>query len=163
MSPASGQEVAGVRSATHVLQDIEDLGALAPPSPPAGCCSIDNGLLGDDADDLDNGTLNVMGNIHSSESFTCVDGPGVRYLVFAQGCALRCMFCSNPDTWRADAGTSVGSYQLAEKIGKVSFQTTSFQHNSWAFAGNALPIATLIRKLCKPPGLHFCVFTEGIH
>ena len=45
-----------------------------------------------------------LGRIHSYETFGSVDGPGVRFVVFMQGCRMRCVYCHNPDTWRIHAG-----------------------------------------------------------
>jgi pyruvate formate lyase activating enzyme len=60
------------------------------------------------------------GYVHSVDSFTAVDGPGVRYLVFMQGCPLRCVCCANPDTQAFAQGTLVSPADLVKDIRKVA-------------------------------------------
>ena len=54
----------------------------------------------------------LKGLIHSTESFGTVDGPGLRFVVFMQGCPLRCKYCHNPDTWSTDGGTEMTVEEL---------------------------------------------------
>ena len=56
-----------------------------------------------------------IGYVHSLESFGSVDGPGVRYIIFLSGCAMRCQFCHNPDTWEKNAGTPMTVKELLDK------------------------------------------------
>ena len=58
----------------------------------------------------------MEGRIHSFESLGAVDGPGVRFVVFMQGCALKCKYCQNRDTWNLKGGTTYSSDEIVEKI-----------------------------------------------
>ena len=58
----------------------------------------------------------LTGRIHSLESFGTVDGPGIRYVVFFQGCPMRCLYCHNPDTWEMAGGTQMTADEIIEKI-----------------------------------------------
>ena len=58
----------------------------------------------------------VKGKIHSLQSLGTVDGPGVRYVVFLQGCPLRCKICHNPDTWDLSGGKEYSAEDIAEKV-----------------------------------------------
>lgn len=60
--------------------------------------------------------MGIQGNIHSVESFGTVDGPGIRYVLFLQGCALRCKFCHNPDTWKVGCGSRVDSEDVVREM-----------------------------------------------
>ena len=53
-----------------------------------------------------------MGRIHSVETFGTVDGPGIRFVVFFQGCPMRCKYCHNPDSWDASGGTETTAEAL---------------------------------------------------
>mgnify|MGYP002690229792 CR=1 FL=1 len=69
----------------------------------------------------------TLGYVHSLESFGSVDGPGVRFVVFLQGCALRCKYCHNPETWAAEGGKKGGiTVSGGEPLRQLDFLTEFF-------------------------------------
>jgi pyruvate formate lyase activating enzyme len=62
----------------------------------------------------------VLGSIHSWDLSTGVDGPGTRFVVFTQGCPLRCQYCHNPETWRMREGTPIESAELVAEAAKYA-------------------------------------------
>ena len=58
----------------------------------------------------------TLGRVHSIETMGTVDGPGIRFVVFVQGCPMRCAYCHNPDTWSVNGGTMVTVEHLMDEF-----------------------------------------------
>lgn len=105
----------------------------------------------------------LKGRIHSTESFGTVDGPGVRFVVFFQGCPMRCLYCHNPDTWEP----SGGSEMTAEALLRLYERNRAFYHNGGITATGGEPMAQLpflteLFALARSRGIHTCLDTSGI-
>ena len=57
----------------------------------------------------------ALGRVHSIETMGTVDGPGIRFVVFVQGCPMRCRYCHNPDTWRTEGGTLMDASEILDR------------------------------------------------
>lgn len=105
----------------------------------------------------------IKGKIHSFQSFGSVDGPGIRFVVFMQGCNLRCKCCHNPDTFDRKGGKEFSAEQVFDKIirckeyfGKDGGLTIS--------GGEPLLQAKFCKELfsiCKQNGINTCLDTSG--
>ncbi len=105
----------------------------------------------------------VKGRVHSIQSMGTLDGPGVRFVIFLQGCPLRCGCCHNPDTWDMDGGTEYTAEELVtralrfrEYFGREGGVTVS--------GGEPLLQAGFVKELfelCHKEGLNTCLDTSG--
>ena len=111
------------------------------------------------------------GKIHSFESMGLVDGPGIRSVIFMQGCALRCLYCHNPDTWDCECeccGTDgvkvMTSDELAMKVSRFKTYFTASHGGVTVSGGEPLLqdkfVAEFFRK-CHEAGIHTCLDTAG--
>lgn len=106
----------------------------------------------------------MKGIIHSTETFGTVDGPGIRYIVFMQGCPLKCKYCHNRDTWNIKLGKECTIEELINDMKRYQ--------NYYKFSGGGLTISggepTLqaefvaeLLKTAKSEGFHTCLDTSG--
>lgn len=106
----------------------------------------------------------MIGKINSIETMGLVDGPGVRFVVFMQGCPLRCRFCHNPETWNVNGKSD--SYTPEELIKKILNYKPYFKHNGGVTFSGGEPLMQkefLLEclKLCKKENIHTCIDTAG--
>lgn len=103
------------------------------------------------------------GYIHSQESFGTVDGPGLRYVVFFQGCPMRCQYCHNPDTWEVRKGTEVTVDEILMNYNK----NRSFYKKGGLTVTGGEPLLQIdflleLFKEANAQKIHTCIDTSGI-
>lgn len=105
----------------------------------------------------------MIGRIHSFESLGAVDGPGIRFIIFMQGCSLKCKFCQNRDTWDINGGTE---YTVDEIYNKVMRYRNYIMPNGGVTISGGEPLlqaeflVELFKRL-KKEKIHTCIDTSG--
>lgn len=105
----------------------------------------------------------MNGRIHSIETFGSVDGPGVRFVIFVQGCPMRCAYCHNPDTWPMTGGTEMTVEELLEQYDRN--KGFYMQGGLTVTGGEPLMQPDFLIELfekAKEKGIHTCLDTSGI-
>ena len=105
----------------------------------------------------------MTGRIHSIETFGAVDGPGLRFVVFFQGCPMRCTYCHNPDTWDVNGGTEM----TVDEIYKKFERNKAFYEKGGVTASGGEPMMqieflTELFTRFHNEGVHTCLDTSGI-
>lgn len=105
----------------------------------------------------------MEGYIHSIETFGTVDGPGIRYVLFMQGCPLRCLYCHNPDTWKIRRENGMTAHEVLADYDK--YMPFLKDGGITVSGGEALLqidfLIELFRK-AKEKGIHTCLDTSGV-
>lgn len=109
---------------------------------------------------------NIKGKIHSIETCGTVDGPGIRYVVFTQGCLLRCQYCHNPDTWNIDSKNAkeMSVAELIKDIGKYKSYMKFSGGGVTVTGGEPLmqkEFISALFKACKAENIHTTLDTSG--
>lgn len=108
----------------------------------------------------------ITGRIHSTESFGAADGPGVRFIIFTQGCRMRCRYCHNPDTWDI-RGDSTTTDMTAEDLLKKALRYKSYwKNNGGITVSGGEPLLQIdflldLFKKAKAEGINTCIDTAG--
>lgn len=106
----------------------------------------------------------IIGRIHSIESCGTVDGPGIRFVVFMQGCVLRCRYCHNPDTWEINKGKEYTPQELMAEIRKYK-SYMKFSGGGVTFTGGEpllqADFVAEVSKMCKEEGISVAIDTSG--
>ena len=105
----------------------------------------------------------MTGRIHSYESFGTVDGPGIRFVIFFQGCPMRCKYCHNPDTWEVGGGREVSAEDAVKEA--LKYKSYFGQKGGVTATGGEpmlqLSFLTELFSRLKAKGVHTCLDTSA--
>ncbi len=105
----------------------------------------------------------MTGHIHSTESFGSVDGPGIRFIIFFQGCGMRCRYCQNPDTWEVGQGQEMTAEELLAKAER--YRSYWGKDGGITVSGGEpllqIDFLTELFQKAKERGIHTCIDTCG--
>ena len=105
----------------------------------------------------------MIGHIHSTESFGAADGPGVRFIVFMQGCHMRCRYCHNPDTWKMDGGDEVTADEILKRA--LRFKPYWGKDGGITISGGEpllqIDFVSELFKKAQELGINTCIDTAG--
>ncbi len=107
-----------------------------------------------------------IGRVHSIESFATQDGPGIRFLVFLQGCLARCLYCQNPDTWDLKAGFDMSAKEVFKKIERCKPYIKASNGGITVSGGEPLLQMEFLVELfrfCKMNDIHTAVDTSAFY
>ncbi len=108
--------------------------------------------------------MSTIGRIHSFESCGTVDGPGIRFITFFQGCLMRCLYCHNRDTWDTHGGKEVTVDDLMKEVVTYRHFMNASGGGVTASGGEAILQAEFVRdwfRACHKEGIHTCLDTNG--
>lgn len=106
----------------------------------------------------------AFGYVHSYETGSRYDGPGLRVVLFVSGCLLRCTYCHNPDTWHLKDGTYVSAKQVIDRLGTFATALRSLDGGLTISGGEPLVQVGFTRRIltaAKQMGLHTAIETSG--
>lgn len=107
--------------------------------------------------------MSIKGKIHSFQSLGTVDGPGIRFVVFMQGCNLRCCCCHNPDTWDMSDGTEYTAEEILTKV--LRFREYFGETGGITLSGGEpllqSEFAYELFRICHENGINTCLDTSG--
>lgn len=106
----------------------------------------------------------MKGYIHSYETFGTKDGPGIRFVVFMQGCPLRCLYCHNPDTWKKEEAKFI---KTPEEVFQEFDKVKNFVRGGITVSGGEpllqAEFVLELFKICKENSVHTAIDTSGVY
>jgi pyruvate formate lyase activating enzyme len=117
-----------------------------------------------DINETDDDSDGAFGYVHSYESSSRYDGPGLRMVLFLSGCLLRCTYCHNPDTWHLKDGTYVSAEQVIDRLGDFAPALRSLDGGLTISGGEPMVQLSFTRRIlaaAKRMGLHTAIETSG--